>query len=400
MASEIVQWIAVGGKKKEVRGKGRARHAMNLTNMLNLPPEEMQESLRKAAVTEGFLSPAFRKKIWPRLLRVEVDDTGTSSSLVMRDHREKKQVELDVVRSMLYTDMRKRTREHRLTELSTVIDTILATNPDLHYYQGFNDVCSVAILVMGNDSTALPIAERLAKYHFREAMNKSMFAVQQALHLLMNILKRRDRKLYECLSECEVDPVFALSWILTWFAHDLKSLDKIERLYDFFLASHPLMSLYFSASLLCWRRQQLLPSKGDYSLVHSTMQTLPHDLPLEQLIYDAYRMFQTIPPDSVLASSSLECQRVFTSESMWVAYPYRFSEDSRAVQVQSVSKWKLLRRLIGKPWTLSSMQTLSSLWTRGSIAAAVAIVVKQLPWILRSLSQEDAGWGGRTIGVL
>uniref|UniRef100_A0A7S4HA87 Rab-GAP TBC domain-containing protein n=1 Tax=Guillardia theta TaxID=55529 RepID=A0A7S4HA87_GUITH len=400
MASEIVQWIAVGGKRKEVKGKNRARHAMKLVNILNLPHEEMQESLRKAAVTDGFLSPAFRRKIWPRLLRVEVDDSWTSSSLVKRDHREKKQVELDVVRSMLYTDMRKRTREHRLAELSTVIDTILATNPDLHYYQGFNDVCSVAILVMGSDSTALPVAERLAKYHFREAMNKSMFAVQQALHLLMNIIKRRDRKLYECLSECEVDPIFALSWILTWFAHDLKSLDKIERLYDFFLASHPLMSLYFSASLLCWQRQQLLPSKGDYSMIHSVMQTLPSDLPLEQLIHDAHRMFQTIPPDSVLAGASLECQRVFTSQSMWIAYPYRFADDTRAVQEQRPSTWKLVRRFVRGSWPLSSMHMLSSLWTRGSLAAAVAIVVKQLPWIIRSLSKEEAGWGGHTVGVL
>ncbi|EKX45636.1 hypothetical protein GUITHDRAFT_71204 [Guillardia theta CCMP2712] len=201
----------------------------------------MQESLRKAAVTDGFLSPAFRRKIWPRLLRVEVDDSWTSSSLVKRDHREKKQVELDVVRSMLYTDMRKRTREHRLAELSTVIDTILATNPDLHYYQGFNDVCSVAILA--SRRMLMVTLKRLAKYHFREAMNKSIKLDQRRVRLVLTMMCRRDRKLYECLSECEVDPIFALSWILTWFAHDLKSLDKIERLYDFFLASHPLMSL-------------------------------------------------------------------------------------------------------------------------------------------------------------
>ena len=42
-------------------------------------------------------------------------------------------------------------------------------------------------------------------------------------------------------------PYFALSWLLTWFAHDVPDLDSIARLFDLFLASHPLMPLYLAA---------------------------------------------------------------------------------------------------------------------------------------------------------
>lgn len=52
--------------------------------------------------------------------------------------------------------------------------------------------------------------------------------------------------------------MFAVSWVITWFAHDIGSLGSIERIYDFFLASHPLMNLYLSASLLRLYRRPLI----------------------------------------------------------------------------------------------------------------------------------------------
>ena len=67
------------------------------------------------------------------------------------------------------------------------------------------------------------------------------------------------------------------------------SLPAIERIYDFFLASHPLMCLYFSASLLRLFRKPLIDARGDYSNVHATMQHLPNDLPLEELIRASHR---------------------------------------------------------------------------------------------------------------
>lgn len=50
----------------------------------------------------------------------------------------------------------------------------------------------------------------------------------------------------------EVGQVFALSWLITWYGHVLKDFATIVRLYDFFLATHPLMPVYFGAAVsLC-----------------------------------------------------------------------------------------------------------------------------------------------------
>ena len=55
---------------------------------------------------------------------------------------------------MTHFAMRRDEREARLKQLSRVIDSVLAANPTLHYYQGYNDVCSVAIMVMDDDEPA------------------------------------------------------------------------------------------------------------------------------------------------------------------------------------------------------------------------------------------------------
>lgn len=51
----------------------------------------------------------------------------------------------------------------------------------------------------------------------------------------------------ECVSRAEVGTIFALSWLITWFGHVLSDFRHVVRLYDFFLACHPLMPIYFAA---------------------------------------------------------------------------------------------------------------------------------------------------------
>lgn len=47
-----------------------------------------------------------------------------------------------------------------------------------------------------------------------------------------------------------VPPFFALSLFITWFAHNLAELGQAARLFDLFIASHPLMPLYAAVAVL------------------------------------------------------------------------------------------------------------------------------------------------------
>lgn len=54
----------------------------------------------------------------------------------------------------------------------------------------------------------------------------------------------------------EVGTVFALSWLITWFGHVLSDFRHVVRLYDFFLACHPLMPIYFAAVVSSLQNQK------------------------------------------------------------------------------------------------------------------------------------------------
>lgn len=143
-------------------------------------------------------------------------------------HRYATQVGLDAARAMTQFQLEKGERQHYIGEVEAVIHDVLCANPCLHYYQGFHDVCSVLVLVMGRRSLASPLAIRLASGYLREAMDESIKGAMQALSLILQILKRIDNKLWRVMAKEGMEPQFALSWVLTWFAHDLRSLSQVQ----------------------------------------------------------------------------------------------------------------------------------------------------------------------------
>lgn len=72
----------------------------------------------------------------------------------------------------------------------------------------------------------------------------------ELLGLLLPVLREIDRPLHAHIESTGVPPYFALSWYITWFAHNLAQLQDAARLFDLFLASHPIMPIYAAAAIL------------------------------------------------------------------------------------------------------------------------------------------------------
>jgi len=69
-----------------------------------------------------------------------------------------------------------------------------------------------------------------------------------------------------------VGTIFALSWLITWFGHVLSDFRHVVRLYDFFLACHPLMPIYFAAVVRLRSFDCLLSSKPSSESLVSDIQ--------------------------------------------------------------------------------------------------------------------------------
>jgi len=76
-----------------------------------------------------------------------------------------------------------------------------------------------------------------------------------------------------------MEPFFALSWIITWFSHDVRDTALVKRLFDFFIVSHPLMPVYMSIAMVLhpFNRMEVLEAECDFASVHRALAQLPRN---------------------------------------------------------------------------------------------------------------------------
>uniref|UniRef100_A0AAZ3RPI7 Zgc:63863 n=1 Tax=Oncorhynchus tshawytscha TaxID=74940 RepID=A0AAZ3RPI7_ONCTS len=223
---------------------------------LNSDPVDI-ETLRRAAISEGgLLTDEIRREVWPKLLSVNFCSLLLSSGMCVDE-------------------------KHVLQE--QLIDSILIVlqkNPALHYYQGYHDIVVTFLLVVG---------ERMDIAMVRDFMDPTMDSTKHILNYLMPILDG-------VTTSADVGSSPSGSS----HGHILSEIRHVLRLYDFFLASHPLMAVYFAAVIVLHGEKEVKQTEGNMAMVYHILSQIPQDLPYEELITQAHCLFTLYPP-SLLA---------------------------------------------------------------------------------------------------
>ncbi|XP_067094280.1 TBC1 domain family member 20 [Osmerus mordax] len=279
----------------------RKRKEADISHALNVTPVDVA-ALRRMAISEGgLLSDNIRCQVWPRLLNVPTQNLPEKPEVVERENnKDYNQVLLDVQRSLrrFPPGMPDEQREGLQEELIDIILRVLKRNPQLHYYQGYHDIVVTFLLVLG-ERLATALVEKLSTHHLRDFMDPTMDNTKHILNYLMPIIERVNPEVHDYMQEAEVGTIFALSWLITWFGHVLSDFRHVVRLYDFFLACHPLMPIYFAAVIVLHREEEVLDCECDMASVHHLLSQIPQDLPYETLISRAGDLFVQFPPSEL-----------------------------------------------------------------------------------------------------
>ncbi|RXN04351.1 TBC1 domain family member 20 [Labeo rohita] len=279
----------------------RKRKTAEIAQALNTTPVDVA-ALRRMAISEGgLLTDEIRRQVWPRLLNVSVENIPEQLEPVDRDNnKDFNQVLLDVQRSLrrFPPGMPDEQREGLQEELIDIILRVLVKNPQLHYYQGYHDIVVTFLLVLG-ERLATALVEKLSTHHLRDFMDPTMDNTKHILNYLMPIIERVNPEVYDFMQQAEVGTIFALSWLITWFGHVLSDFRHVVRLYDFFLACHPLMPIYFAAVIVLHREDEVLDCECDMAMMHHLLSRIPEDLPYETLISRAGDLFVQFPPSEL-----------------------------------------------------------------------------------------------------
>ncbi len=251
----------------------------------------------------GFLSHSLRLVVWPKILSLNRAEVPPYRQHV-GPNPWSDQVCRDVDRSLWHLQLpqsKKRKRGSRRRVLRDMINAMLCKHPSLQYFQGFHDVMSCIVLVCtDDDNMCFAIAERVALSFLGDYMQRPDFSVlTQLLELLFPLVHAFDAELGRFLKGCGIHASVCLPWVITWFAHDCRDLDKTARLFDAFLSAPPLFSIYVAAAMVLEAKSELGQlEECDFATVHSFLAQLPSrpDLPVETLIVRANTMMRKLPP--------------------------------------------------------------------------------------------------------
>lgn len=175
---------------------------------------------------------------------------------------------------------------------------MLRTNPLLHYFQGYHDIAQVFLLVLGGSEPAYSVMSRVSLLRIRDYMLATLSPATKHLQLIPHILRSVDAELAAHLGD--TPPYFALSAVLTLYAHDMQEYTDIVRLYDFVLAHEPVMSLYLFTALIVHRREELLEIPRDEpDMLLFKLSKLPQPLDLQALIDTCLQIFGSCPPEQL-----------------------------------------------------------------------------------------------------
>lgn len=232
----------------------RQRQLTNITRALNSTPIDIQQ-LRSIS-THSFLTTAFRQQIWPLLLGLPANPltpaappaSAAQSGVVVlsaesypavRQHAYYAQVEKDIDRSLHHFDVCRGWKAHhrsvKRAQLGRIIHTIFSVHSDLHYIQGYHDIIAVLLLTLGDEYATYQAAEHLSLMHIRDSLGTTLDTVVSSLSLVFPLLRLVDEGVWGVLVESGVQSFFTLSWVLTWFAHNVERFVIVQHYFDFFL---------------------------------------------------------------------------------------------------------------------------------------------------------------------
>ena len=221
-------------------------------SILQRQPVDLNALREVSKLPGGFINNHIRRKVWPKLLRINRYFISDYRSFI-DPHRDDSQVRADVERSLWniqHADgWEELYRERRRKSLTDVMMAILCRNPHLYYYQGYHDLISVFLLVLEDDHLTFAVAEVVSRNYVADYMNKNFEYVGKSMEFLMVIVKAADPELHAYLGQANIAPFFATSWLITWFAHDLKSMKEVAQLYDVLLCAHPVFCYFICASV-------------------------------------------------------------------------------------------------------------------------------------------------------
>ena len=178
-------------------------------------------------------------------------------------------------------------------------------------------------------------------------MESSFDTTVDYVQFVQDLVRLQDKQLYRFFASCpDLKPFYCISWIITWFSHNLNDKQKICRVFDVILCVSPVFPCYLAASIILMHRDSVLLLDADMPSIHGFFNQLDIDsLDIEHVISRALGLYSRLPP------SRISREWGFSLHSLTVCEFYQVKGIAEAIMESTlVPKKRLPKQDI--PWTL------------------------------------------------
>ncbi|KAM3138736.1 hypothetical protein pb186bvf_009115 [Paramecium bursaria] len=227
------------------------------------------QKTRQRGIKYGFENQYYRKIVWTKLLNL-----NQSEFIHISEHaRQYDQLRKDVDRSFntIIEVKNHKCIDQMRNVLMDILNTVFAQCPHYCYYQGYHDIVSIFILVLGyQDGYKASILA--AQYFFRDYLEQDFErSLMPQMKIVSEILRsfardQADQLLFKITNEIQ-QPMCLIPWILTWYSHSLESIDDICRIWDYLLCSNQQQILYLTAAFIIELKHLVIEQEDDLLIV-------------------------------------------------------------------------------------------------------------------------------------
>ena len=306
-------------------------------------------SLRDLAFQQGGFGKedGLRLRCWGFLVGLDFESLpplDVASAAETSSHGDRSTVAKDVNRSLWAAGERRgwseKVRNKRRRALARVVNATFDSSQD--YYQGFHDVAAIVLDVAGFDPSgerrALAICRALARRRLSDACKKDFSDVSTSLKLLPALVHALDGELGQMLFRPDdldyallLEPLWALSWAVTLFAHNVDDRASLVVLWDRLLAAPPCFPLYVGAALVAHHRESLIATAMEDDaapFLHGALAKLPGltsgPAAWDAIATSARRLLATTPPARAVARAPRRLRPYLAPVRDVVRTPYFF----------------------------------------------------------------------------
>lgn len=269
---------------------------------LTVNMDDLQSRQLAAEVGLAELSPSARWKAWRQLLLGATALTSAKATIqacpsgdLSKEHGVSHQYIIDSDRA-LHFDICAGWSDAKRADSSRCLAWLLhsafsANHSDSRrspsYFQGCHEVASVLLLqaqAAGSSEAGLPdqvhALQALLNSRLEGFAAPTMETASKSLDAVSRLLEIVDPRLHRAVAGSEMA---LLSWVICMGAHDLRSWANVTRLFDLYIAGHPLLPIYTAVALLHLHRDAILAeaAKPD-AVLFVTLRGLPSRLRGEQ----------------------------------------------------------------------------------------------------------------------